>query len=201
MALTVGSLKFDTFGITNIVKGTIDFDSSYPTGGESLVPANIGLSVIDSIRIDDKSGYTFEYDYTNQKVLAYRSAGFTPAGTNAACAGTNGAPAFTGSALAAHRHTLHFETSVVANAVTAAANNLRTAAAAFDVAGVANSSGEGGVVDVTGGTPAGTVAAPTFTGSASAFTGTAVAAAALIQVANATDLSTLTGVRFRAEGA
>jgi hypothetical protein len=96
------------------------------------------------------------------------------------------APTFTGSALAAHRHVLHFQTSAAANAVTAAANSLRTAAAAFDVAGVANSSGEGGVVDVTAGTPAGTNSAP-------AFTGTAVTAAALVEASG--DLSTLT---FRA---
>lgn len=50
--------------------------------------------------------------------------------------------------LKSHTHTLHFQTSAAANAVTAATNSLRTAAAAFDVAGVANSSGEGGVVSV-----------------------------------------------------
>src|SRR3990167_6876595 len=48
-------------------------------------------------------------------------------------------------ALTAHSHTLHFQTSAAANAVTAAANQLRTAAAAFDVAGVADSAGGGGV--------------------------------------------------------
>lgn len=51
----------------------------------------------------------------------------------------------------AHSHTLHFQTSAAANAVTAAANALRTAAAAFDVAGVANSSGEGGIVTAAAG--------------------------------------------------
>ena len=49
-------------------------------------------------------------------------------------------------ALAAHTHVLHFQTSAAANAVTAAANQLRTAAAAFDIAGVVDSAGEGGVV-------------------------------------------------------
>jgi len=49
----------------------------------------------------------------------------------------------------AHTHTLHFATTAAANAVTAAANALRTGAAAFDVAGVANASGEGGVVNAT----------------------------------------------------
>lgn len=161
-------------------KATIAFDDSYPTGGESLTPAMLGLGTIDFISIGNKGGYVFEYDYANQKVIVYGAGGFTPTGTNTA-------PAFTGSALAAHRHVLHFQTSAAANAATAAANSLRTAAAAFDVAGVANSAGEGGVVDVTGGTPAGTVAAPVFTGDA-------VAAGALTQVASLTNLSTLTGV-------
>lgn len=78
---------------------------------------------------------------------------------------TAAAQVFTGSALAAHRHTMHFQTGAAANAVTADTNQLRTAAAAFDVAGVANSSGEGGVVDVTAGTPAGTNAASAVTGT------------------------------------
>lgn len=49
----------------------IDFDSSYPTGGESLTPGNVGLVGIDFCVITAKSGYVFEYDYTNQKLMAY----------------------------------------------------------------------------------------------------------------------------------
>lgn len=64
----------------------------------------------------------------------------------------------------AHTHTLHFQTSAAANAVTAAANALRTSAAAFDVAGVANSSGEGGVVNATA-IPGGEVAADVNVGT------------------------------------
>lgn len=157
-------------------RGTLTLTSTYLTGGFAVTPGLFGLHRLDSLVIDAVGGRSLIYNKATGKVIAYQSAGFTPAGTN-------DAPAFTGSALAAHRHVLHFQTSVAANAVTAAANSLRTAAAAFDVAGVANSSGEGGVVDVTGGTPAGTVAAPTFTG-------TAVAAAGLLEVANGTSLST-----------
>lgn len=94
------------------------------------------------------------------------------AGTSATPAGTVAAPVFTGAALAAHRHTVHFQTAAAANAVTAAANQLRTAAAAFDVVGVADSAGEGGVVDITAGTPAGTNSAPAFTGTAATPAGT-----------------------------
>lgn len=97
MALTIGNLRFDIAGVSQVVRGTIDFDASYPTGGESLTPAMIGLSAIDHLKADDKSGYTFEFDYTNNKLLVYRSAGFTPAGTV-------DAPTFTGSALSTHVH-------------------------------------------------------------------------------------------------
>lgn len=103
--------------------------------------------------------------------MGFQQGSVTPAGSVAA-------PVFTGSALAAHRHVLHFQTGAAANAVTAATDQLRTAAAAFDVAGVANSAGEGGVVDVSGGTPAGTNSAP-------AFTGTQIAADTLLQSAGA----------------
>jgi len=98
------------------------------------------------------------------------------AGTVATPAGTVAAPVFTGAALAAHSHVTHFQTGAAANAVTAAANALRTAAAAFDVAGVADSVGEGGVVNIAAGTPAGTNSAPAFTGTAATPAGTNAAA-------------------------
>lgn len=80
-------------GACNTRRFTIDFDSSYPSGGEALTLAQMGLaSVTDSgVDIRPKSGYSFEYDYTNNKVLAYQSAGFTPAGSVSA-------PTFTGTA-------------------------------------------------------------------------------------------------------
>ena len=124
MALTV-SLTGDwlsSIGSRRASQGTITFDSSYATGGESLTAANIGLGVIDRIEFNQgEDGYTFKYDYTNSKVMAFRTA--------------------------THTHVLHFQTTAAANAVTAAANSLRTAAAAFDVAGVADSTGEGGIVN------------------------------------------------------
>jgi hypothetical protein len=159
MAITVSALTFDIAGVTTVVKGSLAFDSSYATGGTSLTAVNVGLRVIDQIRIDPKSGYVFEYNDTTQKVMVYRSAGFTPSGTV-------GAPTFSGSALGTHTHSIP---------------------AGTDAGG--GTSGE-----TSGGTPAGTNSAP-------AFTGAAVAATTLVEVANGVDLSALTGVRFRAEGA
>lgn len=53
---------------------SVAFDSSYPVGGEALALADLGFgggADIDlDVRVDNKSGYTFEYDYTNHKLLA-----------------------------------------------------------------------------------------------------------------------------------
>lgn len=49
----------------------IAFDASYPTGGEPLTRAQLGLSQVDDVIIPPKGGFIFEYDYTNQKVLVY----------------------------------------------------------------------------------------------------------------------------------
>lgn len=47
-------------------------DSSYPTNGWALTPANLRLSTIDFISVPAAGGIVFEYDYTNQKLKAYR---------------------------------------------------------------------------------------------------------------------------------
>lgn len=60
-----------TLGNRRFASVTIAFDSSYPTGGESLTPEDLGLRTIDFMNIEAKSGIVFEYDYTNEKVLAY----------------------------------------------------------------------------------------------------------------------------------
>lgn len=59
------------FGNLRCCPVTIAFDSSYPTGGESLTAADLGLKTIDLLQIQSKSGLVFEYDYTNSKILAY----------------------------------------------------------------------------------------------------------------------------------
>lgn len=58
---------------SNVVKMkpfNIDFDNSYPTGGESLDLSSYFKELIN-VQINPKSGYVFEYDYTNKKVMAY----------------------------------------------------------------------------------------------------------------------------------
>lgn len=54
---------------------SVAFDASYPTGGLSLKPTDLGFtSAADPewhIHIGPQAGYIFVYDYTNQKLLAY----------------------------------------------------------------------------------------------------------------------------------
>lgn len=48
------------------------FDSSYPTGGESLTYAELGFSKApDWVEVVPKAGFVFEYDIANQKLKAY----------------------------------------------------------------------------------------------------------------------------------
>jgi hypothetical protein len=73
VSLTLTDLKAQTTrrGSTHKEKYyTCLFDSSYPTGGEPLTPADLGLSSILFLHATPASGYSFEYDFTNQKLIA-----------------------------------------------------------------------------------------------------------------------------------
>lgn len=72
MAVSVSVSRTDTVGrYTKYTTGTITFDSSYPTGGEALLPTDVGLSSkVEFIDVTSASGLIFEYDYTNKKIKA-----------------------------------------------------------------------------------------------------------------------------------
>lgn len=59
-------------GVERFVAGTATFDSSYITGGEALTAATLGLTRLDRLVFEAKSGYQFDYDYTNQKVRVFQ---------------------------------------------------------------------------------------------------------------------------------
>ena len=103
MALSISNKKTSVFGNKRISKFDVAFGASYPTGEEALSLSTIGLNEVDIVMISQKSGYVLEYDYTNNKVLAYRSA--------------------------AHAHDLVFKANAAANAVTMAANSLHNSSA------------------------------------------------------------------------
>ena len=81
MPVTVSSLTRSHLGHRKFSTGVLTFDSSYATGGELLTLGAIAMSNIDYIDVNPFAGYTFRYDYTNNRVLAYRVAAFTPAFT------------------------------------------------------------------------------------------------------------------------
>lgn len=60
-----------TRGKVDVIK-EITFDSSYPTGGEPITPAMLGLSTIDILRANPAGGYVLSWDDANAKLLAYR---------------------------------------------------------------------------------------------------------------------------------
>lgn len=55
----------------SIREGTIDFDTSYPTGGESITLADFKLTGIYYVVFQPTAGYFFEWDYTNKKVKVF----------------------------------------------------------------------------------------------------------------------------------
>jgi hypothetical protein len=87
MALTISSLRKDVAGNKRMHSGRITFDNSYPTGGEALAPGDIGLHVIETMQVISAAGYAFDFDYTNNKVLAYTQGATTGA---TAAGGTTG---------------------------------------------------------------------------------------------------------------
>jgi hypothetical protein len=62
-----------------VVTGTLAFDSSYPTGGESLADifnmfTSLKLLLIDQPLTGAQTGKFIKVDYTNQKALLYTNA-------------------------------------------------------------------------------------------------------------------------------
>lgn len=83
MALTVtlDARAFDNISTHRVVFGTITFDSSYTTGGVSLVGGDLkNLGEIEKILFEPLSNGTpiikhAKYDYVNKKVLVFDVAG------------------------------------------------------------------------------------------------------------------------------
>lgn len=71
MALTISNLVTERVGRGKQSRCVVALDSSYPTGGESLTAAQLGLTDIQTLNAASSGGYTFEYDDTNAKLKAY----------------------------------------------------------------------------------------------------------------------------------
>jgi len=70
LTITLDDIRPCPFFLT----GQVDFDSSYPAGGESMDLSHYLGLVLGAI-FEPKVGYEFEYDYTNKKVKARSGAG------------------------------------------------------------------------------------------------------------------------------
>jgi hypothetical protein len=72
MALTFSNLKYDVEGTNRVVRGTVAFDSSYASGGETLTPSVFGLNTLVNFNvINAEAGYSFEYLPTTGKLKVY----------------------------------------------------------------------------------------------------------------------------------
>ena len=81
MALTLTKISGASFTISNKKLRVYDvtFDSSYPTGGESLTAADVGLKKIEQLIVHGPSTATRggttgafpSYDYTNSKLQLF----------------------------------------------------------------------------------------------------------------------------------
>lgn len=185
-----------------LVTGSIAFDSSYPTGGEAMDLSKIFPVDLHMVVIENKSGYYFEYDYTNKKVKVFNA---LPAHTHA----------FTGSGLAGHTHTLtgtalaaHAHKVLTVNGAETAGDVTAfvgiKAGAGTAVTGVkVGHAGGGTAIDInseskTAGTPAGTL--DSVSGGTPAGSNAVNVVAVGSEVAAAFNLAALTAVRFMAIG-
>lgn len=73
MALTVTRDQVNAGGGWTEVLGTVTFDSSYATGGESFVPADVGLTQFYNVTVQ-APGYQVRYVSSTGKLLVYGGA-------------------------------------------------------------------------------------------------------------------------------
>lgn len=67
----VGRVRLDK---NYMVFCTVAFDSSYPTGGESITPNALGFgTILMGGALGNYLGYGFQWDNANSKLLAYYS--------------------------------------------------------------------------------------------------------------------------------
>lgn len=73
MALSIDVIKRVHLPAGKGVVADITFDNSYPTGGESLAAADVGLSSIEYVKAEQKgvASRICEYDYANSKLMLF----------------------------------------------------------------------------------------------------------------------------------
>lgn len=83
MPLTITTNREGVMGDVRYKVLSVDFDSSYPTGGESLVPADVGWNQFFFVEAHARdNGLVYLYDYANETLEAYEQ-GLTTGSTGA----------------------------------------------------------------------------------------------------------------------
>jgi len=75
MALTFVDDARSVIRNKRMVVASVTFDSSYPTGGEPLVAADLGLGSIDYLSATTDGSNAIVWDKANNKLKAYTAAG------------------------------------------------------------------------------------------------------------------------------
>ena len=71
MAASLTSAYQGVFGDRRVAIVDVAFDDSYPTGGEAVDLSEVGIGTVLFAIVEPTDGYTFEYDRSNDKVVAY----------------------------------------------------------------------------------------------------------------------------------
>ncbi|MBI4029421.1 MAG: hypothetical protein HY376_03580 [Candidatus Blackburnbacteria bacterium] len=179
----MGNLRWEALDVA--------FDASYDntgvraTSGETgISAANLGLVFLALVLAEQRAGYAFDFDYTNNRLHAYRVAGVAALAHAGGAVDTHAAAGVTQpDAHAQHQHAV---TTVMA-AGGGSALTEPMVAGAFETAGAGQTNT--GAVDAGGPTThaSAAVGAHAFT---QANNHAAIAEAAMAEVANETDLST-----------
>ncbi|MGH9266731.1 MAG: hypothetical protein ACRD0D_00985 [Acidimicrobiales bacterium] len=85
MAVSITNLSVFVAGSKRMAVATVTFDSSYPTGGEPVTAANLGLATLDALFAADAvnatpANLTVRFDRTNAKLLVFRTGLLNAAG-------------------------------------------------------------------------------------------------------------------------
>lgn len=100
MALGVTIVKVGVFGDLKYTIADLDWDSSYPTGGEALTPEQVGLTAVyGSFDVGSAAAATLKvdtrYDTTNEKIQAFGSNANAAVVEDAECVSTDDLSALT----------------------------------------------------------------------------------------------------------
>lgn len=79
MTITITNLQENIFGDKRIAIFDIAL-GTYAAGGLSLVPADVGLRTFDLVLVSPAAGYSYTYDSTAKKIVAFRSPAQTSTG-------------------------------------------------------------------------------------------------------------------------